>query len=46
MGETSKKQLNIRKLISGVTNGDIVSLSKAITIIESDNIMINLILTK
>ena len=38
MGETSKKRLNIHELISGVTNGDIVSLSKAITIIESDNI--------
>ncbi|SVC04592.1 uncharacterized protein METZ01_LOCUS257446, partial [marine metagenome] len=38
MGETPKKRLNIQELISGVVNGDIVSLSKAITIIESDNI--------
>ena len=38
MRESSKKQLNIPKLISGIINGNIVSLSKAITIIESDNI--------
>ena len=38
MGETPKKRLNTQELISGVVNGDIVSLSKAITIIESDNI--------
>ena len=38
MRESSKKRLNLQKLISGVISGDIVSLSKAITIIESDNI--------
>jgi len=38
MRESSKKRLNIPKLISGIINGNIVSLSKAITIIESDNI--------
>ena len=38
MVETSKKRLHIQELISGVISGDIVSLSKAITIIESDNI--------
>ena len=38
MGGAPKKRLNIQELISGIVNGDIVSLSKAITIIESDNI--------
>ena len=38
MKQTSKKQTDIKKLISKLKKGDFVSLSKAITIIESENI--------
>ena len=38
MKQNSKKQTDIKKLISKLKKGDFVSLSKAITIIESENI--------
>ena len=38
MKQIPKKQIAVKKVISGLLNGDIVSLSKAITIVESDNI--------
>ena len=37
MKQIPKKQIDVKKVISGLLNGDIVSLSKAITIVESDN---------
>ncbi len=38
MKQIPKKQIDVKKVISGLLNGDIVSLSKAITIVESDNV--------
>ena len=38
MKQIPKKQVDVKKVISGLLNGDIVSLSKAITIVESDNV--------
>ena len=38
MKQIPKKQIAVKKVISGLLNGDIVSLSKAITIVESDNV--------
>ena len=37
MKQIPKKQIDVKKVISGLLTGDIVSLSKAITIVESDN---------
>ena len=37
MKQIPKKQIDVKKVISRLLNGDIVSLSKAITIVESDN---------
>jgi len=37
MKQIPKKQIDVKKVISGLLNGNIVSLSKAITIVESDN---------
>ena len=37
MKQIPKKQIDVKKVISGLLNGDIVSLSKEITIVESDN---------
>ena len=38
MKQIPKKQVDVKKVISGLLNGDIVSLSKALTIVESDNV--------
>ena len=38
MKQIPKKQIDVKKVISRLLNGDIVSLSKAITIVESDNV--------
>ena len=38
MKQIPKKQIDVKKVISELLNGDIVSLSKAITIVESDNV--------
>ena len=38
MKQMPKKQIDVKKVVSGLLSGDIVSLSKAITIVESDNI--------
>ena len=37
MKQIPKKQIDVKKVVSGLLSGDIVSLSKAITIVESDN---------
>jgi len=38
MKQIPEKQIDVKKVVSGLLSGDIVSLSKAITIVESNNV--------